>query len=171
MAWNRPRPQGSLLRRLAPWLVLAIITIAIDQASKLAILKSFSFAERKPVIAGLFDLTLLYNKGAAFSFLAGASGWQREFFTAIGVGAAVLIVWLLARHGQQKLFATALALIMGGAIGNVIDRLMHGHVVDFLLVYWRDWYWPAFNVADSAIVCGAALLILDELLRVRRARS
>ncbi|CAN5140107.1 signal peptidase II [soil metagenome] len=172
MAWNNTaRPRGSLMRRLAPWLVLAFVTIALDQLSKLAILKSFGFAERKPVIAGLFDLTLLYNKGAAFSFLAGASGWQREFFTAVGVIAALLIVWLLAKHGHQKLFATALALIMGGAIGNVIDRLMHGHVVDFLLFYWRDWYWPAFNVADSAIVCGAALLIVDELLRVRRARA
>jgi signal peptidase II len=171
MAWTKHRSTGSLPRRLAPWLTLAIATIVIDQLSKYAITRSMSFGDRRVVIPDLFDLTLLYNKGAAFSFLAGASGWQRHFFTIIGVAAAVLILWLLARHGQQKLFATALSLIMGGAIGNVVDRLAHGHVIDFLLFYWRDWYWPAFNVADSAIVCGAALLVIDELLRVRRARS
>jgi signal peptidase II len=160
-----------IVRRLAPWLLVSALVIALDQGSKWLILRDFAFGERKAVLPGFFDLTLLYNKGAAFSFLAGASGWQRELFTGIGVAAAIFIVWLLARHGHQKLFSTALAMIMGGAIGNVIDRLVHGHVVDFLLAYWRDWYWPAFNVADSAIVCGAALLILDELLRVRRSRG
>ncbi len=162
---------ASLLRRLAPWLALSAFVVALDQLSKWLILRQFAFGERKTLLPGFFDLTLLYNKGAAFSFLAGASGWQRELFTAIGIVAAIFIVWLLARHGHQKLFSAALAMIMGGAIGNVIDRLVHSHVVDFLLAYWREWYWPAFNVADSAIVCGAALLILDELLRVRRSRG
>lgn len=145
-----------------------MIVILLDQASKIAIERVFAFGQRQPIIAGFFDLTLLYNKGAAFSFLAGAGGWQREFFIAIGVGAALLMLWLIGRHATQRLFVLSLALILGGALGNVIDRIVHGHVIDFLLVYWKDWYWPAFNVADSAIVVGAGLLILDELMRVRR---
>ncbi len=111
-----------------------------------------------------------HNTGAAFSFLAAASGWQRWFFTAIGVAAAVFIVWMLRSHAGKKLFSFALACVLGGAIGNVVDRLLHGYVVDFVQVHWHGWYFPAFNVADSAITVGAACLILDELLRVRRAR-
>jgi signal peptidase II len=122
------------------------------------------------VIAGLFDLTLLFNRGAAFSLLASASGWQRWFFIGVGIAAAVFITWLLLRHAGQKLFATALTLILGGAVGNVIDRALRGEVVDFLLFYQGAWYFPAFNLADSAITCGAVLLIVDEILRVRRAR-
>ena len=99
--------------------------------------RSFAFGERLAIVPGLFDLTLVYNRGAAFSFLASASGWQRWFFTALGVGAAVFIVWLLARHGSQRLFAFALALILGGAIGNVIDRIARGQVVDFVLLHWQ----------------------------------
>jgi signal peptidase II len=152
------------------WLWLAAAIVAVDQLSKLAILRSFSFGERLAVVPGLFDLTLVYNRGAAFSFLAGASGWQRWFFTGLGVAAAIFIVWLLARHGTQRLFSFALALILGGAIGNVIDRVARGQVVDFLLVYWQRWHWPAFNVADSAITVGAVLLIVDEFRRVRRGR-
>ena len=152
------------------WLWLAAAIVVIDQLSKFAILRSLSFGERIAVVPGLFDLTLVYNRGAAFSFLAGASGWQRWFFTGLGIAAAIFIVWLLARHGSQRLFAFALALILGGAIGNVIDRVAHGQVVDFLLVYWQRFHWPAFNVADSAITVGAALLIIDELRRVRRGR-
>lgn len=152
------------------WLWLAAAIVVIDQLSKFAILRSLSFGERIAVVPGLFDLTLVYNRGAAFSFLAGASGWQRWFFTGLGIAAAIFIVWLLARHGSQRLFAFALALILGGAIGNVIDRIAHGQVVDFLLVYWQRFHWPAFNVADSAITVGAALLIVDELRRVRRGR-
>jgi signal peptidase II len=121
-------------------------------------------------VTGFFNLVLTYNKGAAFSFLASASGWQHSFLTAIGIGASLVIVFLLARHGAQKLFSLALALILGGAIGNVIDRIAYGHVIDFLDFHWRGWHWPAFNVADSAIVCGAALLIVDELLRLRRSK-
>ncbi len=153
-----------------PWLWLAAAIVVVDQLSKLAVVRSFAFGERLAIVPGLFDLTLVYNRGAAFSFLASASGWQRWFFTALGVGAAVFIVWLLARHGSQRLFAFALALILGGAIGNVIDRIARGQVVDFVLLHWQRFYWPAFNVADSAITVGAVLMVVDELRRVRRGR-
>lgn len=156
-------------RKLAPWLGLAVVIVAIDQLTKVVIERLFDYGDVHPV-TGFFNLVLTYNKGAAFSFLAGASGWQKEFLTGIGIAASLVIVYLLARHGTQKLFSLALALILGGAIGNVIDRIAHGHVIDFLDFHWRGWHWPAFNVADSAIVCGAALLVVDELLRVRRAR-
>ena len=159
----------STLRRLAPWLAVIALVILADQLTKIVIARTFAYGERVPVVHGFFDWTLVYNKGAAFSFLSDATGWQRWFFTGIGIVAALFIVFLLARHGTQRLFAFALALIAGGALGNVIDRLMHGHVIDFILVYWRNWSFPAFNVADSAITVGAALLILDELRRVRRA--
>ena len=155
---------------LLPWLALIAAVIVLDQGTKIAIARLLSYGERKEVVHGFFDLTLLYNKGAAFSFLSAASGWQRWFFTAIGVAAALFIVVMLAKHSSQRLFSTALALIAGGALGNVIDRLVHGHVIDFLLFYHRGWAFPAFNVADSAITVGATLLVLDELLRVRRAR-
>jgi len=110
----------------------------------------------------------VHNTGAAFSFLATAAGWQRWFFVVLGLAATVFIVWMLLRHGGQRLFSFALALILGGALGNVIDRLLHGYVVDFIQVHWGSAYFPSFNVADSAISVGAALLIVDELLRVRR---
>jgi signal peptidase II len=111
---------------------------------------------------------LVYNRGAAFSFLAEAGGWQRWLFTGIGVAATVFIIWLLKRHAGQRMFCLALALIMGGALGNVIDRVVHGHVIDFLDFYIGRYHWPAFNLADSAIFLGAALLIVDEIRRVRR---
>ena len=155
--------------QLVPWLGLAALIVIVDQVTKALIERLFDFGDVRPV-TGFFNLVLTYNKGAAFSFLAGASGWQHQFLTGIGVAASLFIVYLLARHGSQRLFALALALILGGAVGNVIDRLLHGHVIDFLDFHWRGWHWPAFNVADSAIVCGAGLLMLDELLRVRRAR-
>jgi len=159
-----------LMRRLAPWLAIAGLIVIADQISKLIVERTFVFAERVPVTS-FFDLTLLYNKGAAFSFLASAAGWQRWFFIGIGCAAALFIVFMLARHGNQRLFALALALILGGAVGNVIDRIIHGHVIDFLLFYWNGWYWPAFNIADSCIVAGAITLVLDEILRVRRTKS
>jgi signal peptidase II len=102
--------------------------------------------------------------------LASASGWQRWFFIGIGIAATLFITWMLIRHGSQRLFASSLSLILGGAIGNVIDRVLRGEVVDFLLFYQGGWYFPAFNLADSAITLGAILLIIDEILRVRRAR-
>jgi signal peptidase II len=164
-----PNGRRSWWQKLAPWLGLAAAIVAVDQLTKVTIERLFDYGDVHPV-TGFFNLVLTYNKGAAFSFLAGASGWQREFLTGIGIAASLVIVYLLARHGTQKLFSLALALILGGAVGNVIDRLAHGHVIDFLDFHWRGWHWPAFNVADSAIVCGAALLIVDELLRVRRAK-
>lgn len=157
-------------RGLLPWLLVIVAVIVVDQASKVAIGHLLAYGQRKSVVDGFFDLTLAFNNGAAFNFLSGAGGWQRWFFTGIGVVAAIFIVFLLARHASQKLFSAALALIAGGALGNVIDRLIHGHVVDFLLFYHRDWSFPAFNGADSAISIGATLLVLDELIRVRRAR-
>ncbi len=152
------------------WLLGAVVIILVDQLTKIMTVRAFSLGERKAIIPGFFDLTLAYNKGAAFSFLANAGGWQRWFFTIFGLAAAAFIVWLLVRHSGQRLFSFALMLILGGAVGNVIDRIYRGQVVDFLLVYHNSWFFPAFNVADSAITVGAILLILDELLRVRRAK-
>jgi signal peptidase II len=162
---GRPRSPS-----LGPWLGLATVVALLDQLTKLLVLRTFAPGERYSVVAGFFDLTLVFNRGAAFSFLAGAGGWQRWFFIGIGVAAAGFILHLLWRHGSQRLFATGLALILGGAIGNVIDRILRGQVVDFLLAYWDRFYWPAFNLADSAITVGAGLLIVDEIRRVRRSR-
>lgn len=150
------------------WLLLAVAVIAIDQVTKAAVLGHFQVGQRLPVIPGFFDLTLLYNPGAAFSFLSSESGWQRWLFTLLGIGASLFIVYLLMRNRGHRLLSSALSLILGGAIGNVIDRFQHGQVVDFLLFYHHPWYFPAFNAADSAITVGAALLILDELLRLRK---
>ncbi len=162
---------ASAAPRLSSWLALSVLVILADQATKLLVLQRFRLGERYMVVQDYFDLTLVYNPGAAFSFLAGAGGWQRWFFIAIGIGASAFILWLLVRHGSQRLFGLALSLILGGAIGNVIDRVVHGKVVDFLLVHWQDrWYFPAFNVADSAITVGAMLLVLDEVLRLGKSR-
>ena len=161
--------QPTWWQRMLPWLGLAIGIILIDQMTKIKIEQRFEFGDVKPV-TGFFNVVLAYNKGAAFSFLASASGWQGGFLIAIAVAASVFILYLLARHGQQRLFALALAMILGGAVGNVIDSIVYGHVIDFLDFHWGDWHWPAFNLADSAIVGGAALLIVDELRRVRRAK-
>ena len=158
--------RGSMLG----WLVLAGIVIALDQWSKFAVLARFRETERLPVIEGFFDLTLYYNTGAAFSFLAGAGGWQRWFFTIFGLLASAFIVYLLRQSTHMKLFSFGLAMILGGAIGNIIDRFIHGKVVDFLLFYQHPYYFPAFNLADSAITLGAICLITDEILRWRRSR-
>ncbi|MDO8248787.1 MAG: signal peptidase II [Rhodoferax sp.] len=149
------------------WLGLAFIILIADQFTKVLIVGYYHLGDSTHVTS-FFNVVRAHNSGAAFSFLAGASGWQRWFFTVIGMLAAVLILWLLKSHAGQKLFAFALACILGGAIGNVIDRVLYGYVVDFLDVHWRGWHFPAFNIADSAITIGAACLILDELLRVRR---
>ena len=154
---------------LQPWLVLALILLIADQFTKVLILGYYQLGDSSPV-TGFFNIVRVHNSGAAFSFLSSASGWQRWFFTAIGLGAAVFIVYMLRAHPGQKLFSFALACILGGAIGNVIDRLLHGYVVDFLDFHYAGTHFPAFNIADSAISIGAACLILDELLRVRRAR-
>ena len=153
-----------------PWLGVALIVFILDQLTKVLIMGYYHLGDSTRVTS-FFNIVRAHNTGAAFSFLRDASGWQRWFFTGIGIAAALFIIWMLRSHAVQKLFSFALALIMGGAIGNVADRLVHGYVVDFLQVHWRGWYFPAFNVADSAITVGAACLILDELLRVRRTRA
>lgn len=152
-----------------PWLGLALILLIADQFTKVLILGYYRLGDSTPVTS-FFNIVRVHNTGAAFSFLASAGGWQRWFFTTIGVAAAVFIVWMLRSHHQQRLFAFALACILGGAIGNVIDRVLYGYVVDFLDFHWRGMHFPAFNIADSAITVGACALILDELLRVRRGR-
>jgi signal peptidase II len=161
------RTFGSNSGGVMQWLGLSVLIILLDQLTKIAVLKTFTYGESRPVTS-FFNLVLVYNKGAAFSFLAQAGGWQRWFFTGIGVAAAIFIIWLLKRHSGQKLFCFALALILAGALGNVIDRIAYGHVVDFLDVYYRNYHWPAFNIADCGITVGAVLLVLDELRRVRR---
>lgn len=153
--------------RLLPWLGIAFVIVLIDQFTKTLILGDFALGESRTVTS-MFNVVRVHNTGAAFSFLASGSGWQRWFFVGLGLAATVFIVWMLSRHGAQRLFAWALALILGGAVGNVIDRLLHGYVVDFIQVHYGSAYFPSFNVADSAITVGAALLILDELRRVRR---
>ncbi|KQP43270.1 signal peptidase II [Pseudorhodoferax sp. Leaf274] len=161
---------GGIARpRWWPWLLLAAAIFVADQWTKQWILDHYQLGDAT-VVTSFFNIVRAHNPGAAFSFLAGASGWQRWFFTAIGVGAAVFIVWLLRAHAGQRLFSFALTLILGGAIGNVVDRLQHGYVVDFLDFHWAGWHFPAFNIADSGITVGAVLLILDELRRMRRGR-
>ena len=150
-----------------PWLAIAALIIIADQFTKTLIIGNFQHGEGITVTS-FFNLVRVHNEGAAFSFLASESGWQRWFFTALGLAAAVFIVWMLRTHGGQRLFGFALALVLGGAVGNVIDRLLHGYVVDFIQVHYGGWYFPSFNVADGAISVGAACLIIDEILRVRR---
>lgn len=152
---------------LLPWLAIAALILIADQFTKTLIVNNFQHGEGITVTS-FFNLVRVHNEGAAFSFLADASGWQRWFFTALGLAAAVFIVWMLRTHGGQRLFGFALALILGGALGNVIDRLLYGYVVDFIQVHYGGWYFPSFNVADSAISVGAVCLILDEIMRVRR---
>ena len=159
------KPSGSML----PWLGLALLLLIADQITKMLILGSYKLGDAT-YITSFFNIVRVHNSGAAFSFLANAGGWQRWFFTGIGVAAAVLIVWMLKSHPGQKLFSFALAYILGGAIGNVVDRSLHGYVVDFLDFHYAGWHFPAFNVADSAISIGAVCLILDELLRMRKPR-
>ena len=156
------------------WLGIAFVILLADQFTKLLVVGSFALGDSQ-TITSFFNLVRVHNSGAAFSMLSNASGWQRWFFTGIGVVASFFILWLLRSHPTQKLFCFALALVLGGAVGNVIDRIAYGHVVDFLDFHW-DWlspvfyqgHFPAFNVADSAISVGAVCLILDELIRVRK---
>jgi signal peptidase II len=164
---TRKRLSGNSQSGMLPWLGLAAIVLLIDQLTKITIGKLFAYGESLPVTS-FFNLVLVYNKGAAFSFLASETGWQRHLLTAIGIGAAIFIIYLLKRHSGQRMFCWALALILGGAVGNVTDRIVYGHVVDFLDVFIGRWHWPAFNMADSAICVGAALFVLDELRRVKK---
>ncbi len=156
------------------WLGIALLVLVADQLTKTVIVARFTLADSVE-LTGWLNIVRAHNTGAAFSFLANAAGWQRWFFVGVGIAASAFIVWMLYRHPGQRLFCFAVSLILGGAIGNVVDRLLHGHVIDFVQVHW-PWlepmfpggYFPSFNVADSAITVGAASLVLDELLRVRR---
>ena len=159
------------------WLALAAIVVLADQLTKTLILGWLQLGDSRPV-TDFFNLVRVHNSGAAFSFLAGASGWQRWFFVGLGAAASAFIVWMLRSHPGQRLFGFALAMILGGAVGNVVDRLLHGYVVDFLQFrfallepLFHGGYFPSFNLADSAITVGAVGLILDEILRVRRSRA
>jgi signal peptidase II len=174
-------PRSLMGRQRAPglalWLGLALLIIVADQFTKTLILGWFAEGDSQ-VVTSFFNLVRVHNPGAAFSFLAGAGGWQRWFFVGIGVAASVFIVWMLRSHPGERLFCFALAMILGGAVGNVVDRLLHGYVVDFLQFrfailepVFRGGYFPSFNVADSAITLGAVCLIVDEIRRVRRSRG
>ena len=152
---------------LPVWLGLALVVILLDQFTKTLIIGDFTLGESR-MVTSFFNVVRVHNTGAAFSFLAGASGWQRWFFVGLGVVASVLIVWMLKKHPSQRLFCFAITMILGGALGNVIDRLLHGHVVDFIQLHYAGRAFPSFNLADSAITLGAVCLVLDELLRVRK---
>lgn len=151
---------------LGRWILGAIFLIVLDQLTKIGFDHALKYGQRINIFQ-FFDFTLLYNKGAAFSFLADQPGWQRWFFTGLGLAASVYILWMMHTHRSQHRFMLALMLILGGALGNVIDRIAYGHVIDFLLFYWQNWYYPAFNIADVGITVGAILLVIDEILRLR----
>lgn len=168
------KKSASSSQGLLPWLGLALIVILLDQFTKTLILGFFQYGDSRQVLS-FFNVVRVHNTGAAFSFLAHAGGWQRWFFVGLGFVATGFIVYMLRQHGHQKRFAWAMSLILGGAIGNVLDRLIHGYVIDFLDFHW-NWmavmfpggHFPAFNIADCGISIGAGLLILDELVRVRK---
>jgi signal peptidase II len=156
------RDNTSRFGRLA-WLWLSLLVFVVDQASKFWFDNNLSMYQQIVIIPDYFSWTLAYNTGAAFSFLADAAGWQRWFFAAIAVVVSgVLVVWLKRLKPGETWLAVALALVLGGALGNLVDRVVFGHVVDFILLHWhQQWYFPAFNVADMAITGGAILLALD----------
>ena len=144
------------------WLALAAVIVVLDQLTKYFIVQKFALHESL-YITSFFNLVYVRNTGAAFSMLADAGGWQRVFFIVVAVAASVWVVWLLKRHPEQKLFCLALGMILGGAVGNLIDRVLYGSVVDFVQVHYAGWFFPAFNVADSAITIGAGLMIWDAI--------
>ncbi|MFD0668936.1 signal peptidase II [Ramlibacter sp. MAHUQ-53] len=161
--------KGAKAGGMMPWLGLALVVFIADQFTKTLILGYYRLGDATYVTSFL-EIVRAHNTGAAFSFLASASGWQRWFFIALGTGAAVFIVWMLRQHAGQKLFAFSMACLLGGAVGNVVDRALHGYVVDFIHLHYAGWSFPAFNIADMGITAGAVGMILDELLRVRRGR-
>ena len=152
------------------WLGVSAVVIAFDLWTKHLVESAFSYGEHL-AITPFFDLVLFFNEGAAFSFLAGAGGWQRLFFSAIALIASGVIIHLMRKYPQQKLFCFALALILGGALGNLYDRVTLGHVVDFLFFHYQTYYWPAFNLADSAIFCGVVLLLWEEFRKPTDVKS
>ncbi len=149
------------------WLGIAAVIVLLDQLSKITMSRLLAYGQSE-YLTSFFNLVMVYNKGAAFSFLADSSGWQRWFFSALALSVSIFIVWMLNRNANQRMFCWSLSLILGGAVGNLIDRLVHGHVIDFLDFHIGGWHWPAFNVADAAITIGAVLFVLDELRRVNR---
>ncbi len=152
------------------WLALAALFVVLDQLTKFLALQGIQPGSTIPLLPSL-SLVLTHNTGAAFSFLADASGWQRWFFVLVALAASGLIIWMLHQHRSDTFLCVGLALILGGAIGNLIDRVLVGAVVDFILLYWRQYRWPAFNVADSCIMVGAGMLIWDSIRQSRRHRS
>ncbi len=145
------------------WLWWSVLIVVLDQVTKVIAEQWLLPLQPLPVLPS-FNLTLMYNTGAAFSFLAGAGGWQRWLFIVLAsVISVVLVIWLLRLSRDQRLQAAALVLVLGGAVGNLIDRLLYGHVIDFIQLYYQHWYWPTFNIADAAISVGAVLLIIDTL--------
>lgn len=152
------------------WLGVAAIIVAIDQLTKFAVIEYFT-AHPPLAVTPFLNLLLVYNPGAAFSFLSDAPGWQRFLFISIAIVASAWIVWLLRRHSRDVPFAAALTLVLGGAVGNAIDRVRIGMVVDFIDLHAWGYHWPAFNVADSAITCGAALLVWDALRPGRKSAA
>jgi signal peptidase II len=149
------------------WLGLSSLLLILDQLTKIVAKNSLFEGVSQPVTSFL-NWTLVYNSGAAFSFLAQAGGWQRWFFTGVGIVAALIMIWLIRKNYHQTIFSLALSLVLSGAIGNVIDRIIYGAVVDFVDVHYMGWHWPAFNIADSAITIGVILLIVDEIKRVNK---
>jgi len=152
--------------RWLTWLAVSAGVVALDQLSK-HVVREVLAGGRSIRVTPFFDLVLILNPGAAFSFLSSAPGWQRELFIGIALAASVLIVYLMRKHAADRVFCLGLGLILGGAIGNLIDRVHLGAVVDFLYFHLGEYYWPAFNLADSAITCGAGLLIWDSVRRAR----
>lgn len=153
------------------YIELALIVLALDQITKEAILTHFSYGEQLALIPGFFNLTLAYNPGAAFSLLADAGGWQRYFFTAFAFAVSIGIVIAMKKYAEEKRFCIQLALILGGALGNAVDRLRYGHVVDFIQVYYQDWYYPAFNVADSCICIAVLLMAYDAFFPPKESKA
>ncbi len=149
------------------WLGVATVAVLLDQLSKITMSRLLAYGQSE-VITSYFNLVMVYNKGAAFSFLSNQGGWQRWFFSALALGVSVFIVFMLKKNANQRMFCWSLSLILGGAVGNLIDRIAYGHVIDFLDFHIGGWHRPAFNVADGAITIGAALFVLDELRRVNR---
>ncbi|MDO9215390.1 MAG: signal peptidase II [Methylococcales bacterium] len=143
------------------WLGLSLVALVLDQASKLLVDSTMQLYQSIPLLP-FFKLTYVHNTGAAFSFLSEAGGWQRWFFAGLALVISVVIaVWLSRLEKHETLLAVALSLILGGAVGNLIDRLAYGYVIDFLDVYYGTWHWPAFNIADSAITLGVVLMLLE----------
>jgi signal peptidase II len=155
-------------RSALPWLGVSAVVLGLDQLSKLWVLRSLPEFRPVPVFDGFWNWYRTYNTGAAFSFLSDLGGWQQYLFAGLAIAISAVLAWWLARTPRGD-WRTALpfSLVIGGALGNLVDRLQHGHVVDFIQWYWRDHYWPAFNVADSAIFAGAALIILGGLFQSR----